>query len=398
MSVSWFLSRASLHNDPHALDIYRKFLISAQVTQDALKQLMAIEKPTHIFCLNGLFFPEAILCALAKAEDIPYSTYEKGFLDGSILIGIGRPANDFYISASQWSEASAVSLTPAQDQALSSYLNARHSGAGLPGVNWEKFTGETDVIRNSLQLTDSSRPLLVAFTNILWDTAVQDRDIGFGGLADWVLETIRGFDQRPWADLIVRVHPAEISIPNHPTEERLLDVIQSVRAALPTNVRIVPASDPMNSYALMGVATAGVVYTSTSGLEMCLKGIPVVVAADTHYRNRGFTLDVETINDYWDAIDQVITATPTKEQSDQQQLLARRYAYLFFFRLHQYPEIIHEEGFERPLLAIRAVQDLEAGRNPSLDRILDGILDGKPVITPQDEVSSYPFGPAQLQK
>jgi len=79
----------------------------------------------------------------------------------------------------------------------------------------------------------------------------------------------------------------------------------------------------------MREADFGLVYSSTTGMEMVLTGKPVVVSAKTHYRNKGFTIDVNTAEEFKRAIDSL-----TSDKSDllPNLDLARKYAYLFFFR------------------------------------------------------------------
>ena len=62
---------------------------------------------------------------------------------------------------------------------------------------------------------------------------------------------------------------------------------------------------------------------------MVLTGKPVVVAAKTHYREKGFTIDIETPSQLIDAVNQ-LCSRPTSLTPDLK--LARKYAYLFFFR------------------------------------------------------------------
>ena len=59
------------------------------------------------------------------------------------------------------------------------------------------------------------------------------------------------------------------------------------------------AEDPTSSYVFMDEADLGLVYTSTVGLELAARGVPVVVAAATHYRGRGFTVDPVNPDEYW---------------------------------------------------------------------------------------------------
>ena len=66
----------------------------------------------------------------------------------------------------------------------------------------------------------------------------------------------------------------------------------------PPNVRVVAADDPQSSYPLMEAADLGLVFSSTTGVELALAGTPVVVAGQSHYRDKGFTLDVSTPEEF----------------------------------------------------------------------------------------------------
>ena len=61
---------------------------------------------------------------------------------------------------------------------------------------------------------------------------------------------------------------------------------------LPANVILVPPDQPLSSYGLLAVSDLVLGYTTTVGLEAAVRGIPVAVAAETHYRGRGFTTDI----------------------------------------------------------------------------------------------------------
>src|SRR6202041_926202 len=94
---------------------------------------------------------------------------------------------------------------------------------------------------------------------------------------------VRLMKSRPDDRLIVRIHPAEHHIPGRRSREMLGRFIRQEIPNLPLNVAVVPADDPTDSYALMKQADIGLVYTSTTGMELALQGKPVVVAGDAHY-------------------------------------------------------------------------------------------------------------------
>lgn len=95
---------------------------------------------------------------------------------------------------------------------------------------------------------------------------------------------------------------------------------------LPEHVMVVPPNSDLNTYDLIDLADLGLVYTTTVGLEMAAAGIPVIVAGRTHYRARGFTYDPESLDEYFNTIERLLTTRPEVNRA-----LADRYAYRFFF-------------------------------------------------------------------
>ena len=152
------------------------------------------------------------------------------------------------------------------------------------------------------EFVDPQRPatgrLAVLFTNLTWDSAVLGKEVAFPGIHEWLLAAVDTFEHRPNDQLLIRVHPAEVKLPGKKTREPLGASLRQQYPDLPPNVRIVEADDPLSSYPLMAMADIGLVYTSTTGLEMALHGKPVIVAGRTHYRAKGFTLDVSSPTEF----------------------------------------------------------------------------------------------------
>ena len=112
--------------------------------------------------------------------------------------------------------------------------------------------------------------------------------------------------------------------------------------------------------------------------------MPVAVAGDTHYRGRGFTLDVERH-------EQLEAAMRTADgRLDPVQVeLARRYAYTFFFRsMIPFPAVRTRGGLivEAPASA----DVLAPGRDRHLDWICDRILDGGEFALPDELAGAAP--------
>ena len=220
------------------------------------------------------------------------------------------------------------------------------------------------------------------FCNLLWDSAVLERDIGFRSMGDWVVEGIRWAGSHPEIDLVVRIHPAEVGVRNHLTRERMADHIAAHFLVLPSNVRVVEADDPTSSYVFIDEAAVGLVYSSTVGLELAARGAPVVVAADTHYRGRGFTFDPDTPPDYWAEVDRLVTTPIDDDERERIRQLARRYAFLLFFRFLNVLTAVTEDGRSRPRIRVDKASELDPGLDPAMDRLVAGILHGASTVAP----------------
>lgn len=381
ISVAWFLSRGTLPDTPEVITTYRSFLASGIVVARGLREMLDRVTPQRVFMLNGTFFAENIMSALATARGIPFSTYEKGFIHDSLVLTPGEPACYLVVPDDAWNQARETPLTTEESEALDAYLGQRRQGGGTLDNFWRERVDDLSRIRSELGLRPG-RPLVVMFCNILWDSAVLEKDIGFASMGEWVLEGIQWARTHPEVDLVVRIHPAEVHLVNHPTRERTADHIAANVRSLPANVRVIPADDPTSSYTFMDEATLGLVYTSTVGLEMATRGVPVLVAADTHYRGRGFTVDPNTPAEYWSEADRLVQDKGIGEERLRVRELACRYAALFFFRFHQVLDAVHEAGRSRPQIRVGSALELDPGRDPVVDRLVDGILEGVPVVTP----------------
>ena len=103
---------------------------------------------------------------------------------------------------------------------------------------------------------------------------------------------------------------------------------------MPENIRLVEANDPINTYDLVEIADVGLAYTTTVGMEMAMSGVPAIVVGQTHYRQKGFTLDPDSWPAYFKLLDQVVADPQAFRLSRSQVEQAWQYAYRFFF---EYP-------------------------------------------------------------
>lgn len=361
--VKWFLMRSNLQNDPLAGQTYREFLRSGRVIVDALLIDLDQIKPDSVVLCNGLFLFERIALEICERQGIDYYTYERGFIKETLLYR--KNAISCYMDMSPfWPQWRDRALTTAEDTHLDEYLQQRRKSERSIDQYWDKVEFEANIV-------DESLTRIVAFPNLTWDSAVIGRSAAFEDLESWLVSIITFAATNPSVHLTVRIHPAETKLAGKETREPVESALVSHFDELPQNVEVIEPSDPRSSYSIIEASDIVLVFSSTTGLEAALMGKPVLVGGDTHYQSKGFTIDPLGPREYLDHLSRIIKS-PRGYTPDIQ--LARRYAYLLFFRA-----AISRLDMEEHVLGLARIKAaslvfLEPGQLPELDRLCNAIL------------------------
>ena len=351
----------------------RDFEVAGEGVREAAAAILDRSRPDVVLLTNGLFASERILAETAESMGIDVVTYEIAPRHGALVFGRRAPAPDLDTDA-LWADAQHDRLTEAEERALTAMLSGRQEGSAAHERYFDAPTEDEGAIRRRLGIA-ADVPVISAFTNLAWDTAVLGKDLGFESMFDWAAAAVAAIADRPDAVLVIRVHPAEVRWGTaQPIEPELL----RRTGALADNVHIVGADEPTSSYALMAMSERVLTYTSTVGLESALGGRRVAVAGETHYRGRGFTDDVRDADHL-----RALIAQPADGLSDHEIELARRYAFAFFFRLMVPFSPVENRGAQILRLPGHAA-DLAPGADPRLDFICDRILDGGELLLPRE--------------
>jgi hypothetical protein len=363
--VKWFLMRSDLHEDALAAPTWRAYLRSARRVARGLESTLDAIRPDVALLLNGLFLFEAVAWELCRRRGIDVVTYERGFIKESLVFARNAPAGLTELDQF-WPDRRDRPLAADETARLDEYLHDRRHGRRTIDRYWDDADFELGVDRGEGRL-------VALFTNLTWDSAVIGRERAFPDIQEWLVSAIRHLGQRPQDRLVVRLHPAEEKLPGKQTREPLGAVIEGRIGTLPDNVTVVEPGDPMSSYPLMEASDLGLVYSSTTGLEMALAGTPVIVAGETHYRGKGFTIDVDSPDGFHRALDDALDApAPPGPDVD----AARRYAHLFFFEAPIASPGVEEHVPGLARLTVDDLSDLAPGANAAVDRICEGIIGG----------------------
>ncbi|MGH9340952.1 MAG: hypothetical protein ACRD1R_15490 [Acidobacteriota bacterium] len=372
-SVCWFVRKSRPQTTGEDAEVYRDFLRSGAQIALAAPRLLEAFQPDVVLELNGQFFAERIFNFHVPAKTAVIA-YEAGWKSNTL--GFDRVSGRGPIDLdAAWAELKDLPLTEEENLELDRWIQTRAAGDMQRDfyVRFKQDSGSDLVAQLRLR---PDLPVAVLFTNVVWDTAVLGCELGFQSIREWLIQTVEYFRRRPRRQLVVRIHPAEDLRPSQEAVEKLADVLKQLEP-LPNNIRIVPSDHPLSTYKLMDISQLALVYTSTAGIEMALRGKPVVVAARRYYCGRGFTIDVERGTDYSQLLDR---ALQIKKLDPNQVEVARRFAYLLLFRyLHKIP-VVKQRPRKLPLLEPAEAGMLLPNASPELDQLLTAILQGRDFV------------------
>jgi hypothetical protein len=331
IDVQYTLQREDLdlEGDSEQQELYRLRLARNRRAAGTLARVIREGRYDAMIVPNGSILEFGAAYQTARSVNLPVVTYEFGEQRDRIWLAQNGEVMR-HDTTQLWKAHRGERLVPAEQAKLEEMYAARQSGRAWSTFarKWQstEARGSMDA-RRSLGL-DPDRPLVLLCTNVVGDSLTLGRQIFTRGMADWLVRTARFFANRTGAQLVVRVHPGELLGAGQPS----VDVIQSALPKLPPHVLVIPPEGEVNTYDLIELASLGLVYTTTVGMEMAMAGVPVVVAGQTHYRDKGFTHDPETWEAYTAKIDQVLADPASSRLTEQQIEEAYRYAYLFFFK------------------------------------------------------------------
>jgi hypothetical protein len=368
-----FFATGSLDTEPHGEAVLRRYLEAALLTARATTRMMRQIRFEAVTVTHGIYVPWGIVTAVARREDVRVVTWNVAYRKRRFIFSHDDTYHHTLMNepVEHWQD---LELKPQQERELMSYLASRREGL----FDWIVFHRPTrqdpQEIADKIGL-DLSRPVIGCLTNVSWDAQLHYPANAFPNMLEWLVATVEYFGTRPDLQLLIRVHPAEIS--GFPVSRQpILAELRKRLPALPANVIVVPPESGLSSYALMSLCNAAVIYGTKMGVELSSIGLPIIVAGEAWIRNKGITDDASTPEEYFRLLDKL--PYPGR-LSVEQQARARRYAYHFFFnRMIPLPFIEPKAGYPIYQLRLDSFDALRPGATPGLDLICDGILEGAP--------------------
>jgi len=288
------------------------------------------QAPEVVLIPNGLVTELGAFYRASRHVGLPTITYEFNDQREQIWLAQNEPVMQQNTDA-LWRARGGIPLTAEQLARIQEFEAAREGARTYAkGTRlWQDAPREgSTTLRTQLAL--DARPIVLLATNVLGDSLTLGRNIFAASMAEWIRKTVAYFVPRRDVQLVIRIHPGERLIKG-PSVAR---DIEAAAPGRPSHIHVIGSAEKVNTYDLMPLAKLGLVYTTTVGLEMAMRGVPVIAAGKTHYRNRGFTIDPQNWDEYFGALDRVLQDPATHGLSATQKAAAWNYAHRFFF---EYP-------------------------------------------------------------
>lgn len=350
-------------------------IIMCRMAERAFQELA----PDRIAMPHGVYLNHGVANKVANKLKIPVIVYPGfgGIRKNTIMLSPGETYHRSltYEDNTIWDK---VSITDEQRQKTLAYALSKQSG-GVDVVNYHpKPIEDRDYIYKALNI-DGSRAVITLFTNVIWDAQIYYDGNAFENILEWMFSSIEelGKNDKVWA--VIRIHPAEVK-GGLPTNQPFLQEIKRRFPVLPDNFRIIPPEDDISSYTLAELSRAVIIYGTKLGLELAVRGIPVVVCGECFSRNKGYSIDITSKQQYFSLLKNIHTMERLDKSTIERAL---KYAYyLYFRRMIPFPYIQTDPVTQRKRIALSKLEDLDAGKDPDLDAICDSIMRLTPPYAP----------------
>jgi len=326
--------------DPEMKRFHGMMAASGEKTQIAVRNHLRTHRYDLCIIGNGTTFDGAHACHVIKNMGLQVNCTEKFAFRGVRVINHG----DHFLAGDDlnyiWEQRERLGYT--REPHMSKFLDKARQSILERSQNstttwlWELQHAVNQSERDALRAANvpEDQPFILICPNVVFDAGYGKITNVFPTMTDWLVETVRFLNERTDRLVVVRAHPGEGLYWGG--KEPVHEVLARHGIKPSEKLVIIPGQARVNTYRLMERCQFGVVFSSSTGLEMAVMGKQVVTASDIFYANRGFTLDAPDKAGYFRQLGEIADKTVIPELDP----ASRDRALLFYFVYHwvmQYP-------------------------------------------------------------
>ncbi|RME86820.1 MAG: hypothetical protein D6770_11005, partial [Anaerolineae bacterium] len=274
--LRWILRRHHLDDDEPTRYLLREYILSAWSLARHFERFIERIRPRAVIAFNGQFYPEAVVCHVARRRGIRTITHEVGLQPASAFFTDGE-ATAYPIHIPEDFELSAE-----QNARLDAYLEKRFQGQFvMAGIKFWPEMRRLD--EGFLRKAARFRQIVPIFTNVIFDTSQPHANVIFDDMFDWLDFTLEHIIKpHPETLFVIRAHPDETR-PRKESRETVSQWVARRGVDALENVVFVPPKEYLSSYELIQRSKFVMVYNSTIGLEASIMGAAVLCAGKARF-------------------------------------------------------------------------------------------------------------------
>ncbi len=170
-------------------------------------------------------------------------------------------------------------------------------------------------------------PIAILAPNVIGDSSLLNRETIFRSMRLWINEVIEYFKNNPDKKLIIRAHPAEVWVDGPKLVIRVGEYAKEISMNIP-NVFVLDGKDKTNTFSLLPFSRVGLVWISSVGFDMVIRGIPVISAANAKYSGLGIVEEPINKEEYFNLLEKLMA---TQYRPHQQQIQkGKEFQYMVF--------------------------------------------------------------------
>ncbi len=373
-SVRWVLRRHHLVEDEPTLFLFRQFLLSAWWMAQEFTRLLDDAKPQAVVVFNGIAYPEAVAAWVARRRGVRVITHEVCHQPLSAFFSSGEA------TAYQIDIPPDFELNPEQDKRLEAYLEQRFQGNfSMAGI---RFWPEMQKLSPEfLERASKYKQVVPVFTNVIFDTSQSHSNVVFEHMFAWLDLVLEIIQAHPESLFVIRAHPDEMR-PGKESQESVAEWVKRNGIEKLPNVLFVDATEQFSSYELIQRSKFVMLYNSTIGLEAALMGAAVLCGGKARFTQVPTVFLPATPEEYRQKADEFLAAEKIQVPPEFIRN-ARRFMYYNLYRYClPFGDYLENDGVWPGYVSLKPFdyRALLAENSPTLQTIVDGILEDKPFI------------------
>ena len=272
----------SLGEWPEFKEVLRNTLYSALASLRIIER----EKPDRLITYNSFYSVNHACCIAADKFSVPHYLLHNGnnIAHRMETLTLSRGYSYTAITRSPlWQHYRALPCASAQLAVVTDHLLALFKATSVFVYSAPKSHEKID-LRRKFGITPQQKVLVATmsshderFAAVTIGVMPEDHDLVFPAQIDWISALREFVAGRPELFLIIRVHPREFPNKRESVTSEYATKLQSLLVDLPVNVRVNWPSDEISLYDIAEIANVFLNSRSTTGLEMSMLGLPVVL-------------------------------------------------------------------------------------------------------------------------